>query len=312
MGIILVFIASIFCAASNFCMRRSIDTGGTTRAFLVIQMTIACLVAILLGPVKSQQFSINLPMIVFGILAGLVFSSMLGALGRALQKGPPGLTFSILNASTVVPAVVMAAVFGAALGYSYTAWHAIGSVFVVIGLFWAGRGLEGLKDRNGWLFFSLSMFSLHVLLLVLFQWRALLLNSQHPEEFASFFSAESIRSPWFMTLMYGVAAFAQISIFLKTENRVPKGNEVINGFMGGVTNSVCTYFLIWSTEVASNLENAIIYPVFSVMTILLSNLWSEKVYQEQVNWRACQICGLGLLIGTIDWKGVLASLGFAS
>lgn len=312
MGITLVFIAAFFCAASNFCMRRSIDSGGTTRAFLGIQMTIACLVSFLLGPAKSQQYSINLPMIGLGSVAGVIFSCVFGALGRALQKGPPGLTFSILNASTVVPAIVMAALFGVSYGYDYTLWHGIGSLFVLAGLFWAGRGLDGLQDRNRWLFFSFSMFALHVLLLVLFQWRALLLNSPHPEELASYFTVEKIQSQWFMTLMYGVAAVIQITLFLKNEWRILKPQELANGFMGGASNSVCTYFLLWSTEIATSLENAVIFPIFSVITILLSNLWSQRVYEEQVNWRACQICALGLIIGTVNWKGVLAAIGFAS
>jgi hypothetical protein len=310
MGIFLVFISAGFCAASNFCMRRSIDRGGTTQAFLVMQMSIACLVGFLLGPLKAQQFSLSPSMLVLGISAGLVYSFMLGSLGKALEKGPAGLTFSILSGATVFPAIVMASYFGLSFGYTYTFWHAIGSIVVLAGLFWAGRGLQGMTHFRSWLFFAFAMFALHICLLVIFQWRALLLNTPRPEEIASFFSAEQIRSAWFMTLMYGTAMFMQIFFFLKNEKRPLGRSEVVNGMMGGVMNSLGTFFLIWATEVANSLENAVIYPIFSVLVILLSNLWSQKVYRESVNWRACQICALGLLIATVDWKGVLAAVGW--
>lgn len=310
MGIFLVFISACFCAASNFCMRRSIDRGGTTQAFLVMQMSIACLVSFLIGPLKAQQFSCSPSMFVLGLSAGLVYSFMISSLGKALEKGPPGLTFSILSGATVFPAIVMASYFGAAYGYAYTLWHALGSLIVLAGLFWASCSLQGMIRFKSWLFFAFTMFSLHIILLVIFQWRALLLNVPHPEEIASFFTQEQIQSAWFMTLMYGAAMLLQIFFFLKNERRRLGSSEVTNGIMGGAANGLGTFFLIWATEAASSVENAVIYPIFSVLVILFSNLWSQKIYSESVNWRACQICALGLLVATVDWKAVVAAVGF--
>ena len=310
MGIFLVFISAFFCGASNFCMRRSIDRGGTTQAFLVMQMSIACVISFLLGPFKAQQFSLNPSLFVLGVSAGLVYSFMLGCLGKALERGPSGLTFSILSGATVFPAIVMTAYFGAAFGYTYTIWHAVGSAIVLAGLFWAGRGLQGMTQFKSWLFFAFTMFALHIALLVIFQWRALLLNFPRPEEISSYFTVEKIRSEWFMTLMYGTAMVMQVYLFLKNEKRSLGRSEIVNGMAGGAANCLGTFFLIWATEVATSLENAIIYPVFSVLVILLSNLWSQKVYRESVNWRACQICALGLFIATVDWKGALAAVGW--
>lgn len=306
MGILLVFIAAALCSASNFCMRKSLDRGGTTQAFLSMQMSFAFLAGVLLGPVRTGQFALSVPMLVLGIFAGLVYSFMISSLGKALERGPPGLTFSALSGATVMPAIVMALAFG----YSYTIWHAIGSVFVLAGLFWAGRGLRGMQSFRAWIFFVSSMFLLHVCLLVVFQWRALLLNSPHPEEIVSWFTAEQIQSQWFMSLMYGTAMICQTYVFLTKERRKLQGAEVTNGIFGGLTNGLCTFFLIWATEVASGLENAVIYPIFSVMIILFSNMWSQKIYQESVNWRACQVCALGLLVATVDWKTVLAAIGW--
>ncbi len=310
MGVFLVFIAAALCSGSNFCMRKSLDRGGTTQAFLVMQMSFAFLAGVLLGPVRTAQFDLHGSMLVLGVFAGLVYSFMISALGKALERGPAGLTFSILSGATVMPAIVMALSFGSSFGYTYTLWHALGSIFVLAGLFWAGRDLRGMQSLRSWLFFAVSMFLLHVCLLSLFQWRALLLNAAHPEEIASWFTADRIKSQWFMSLMYGTAMICQTYVFLVKERRSLQLAEVTNGIFGGVANGLCTFFLIWATEVASGLENAVIYPIFSVMIILFSNLWSQKIYQESVNWRACQICALGLLIATVDWKAVLAAIGW--
>jgi peptidoglycan/LPS O-acetylase OafA/YrhL len=109
-----------------------------------------------------------------------------------------------------------------------------------------------------------------------------------------------------MPAMFFAAMLAQIAFFLSSERRWPRPLEMGYGLMGGAMNGLCTYCMLWSTEVAGPLENAVIFPVFSVMTILLSNLWSQKLYQEKVDWRACQFCAGGLVIGTVDWGAVAA------
>lgn len=310
MAILLMIFAASCVALSNLFMRKSIDEGGTTKGFLVFQMSMAFVVSLLLNPVRTSSFAINGPIIYFGILSGVVLSLMLFFLGRSIEKGPAGLTFSILNAATVMPGIVMAFFFGVAYGFPYTAWHAIGSLVVLFGLFIAGKGLQVWQDRKRWMVFVFAMFSLHILILILFQWRALLLNLENPTELTSFFSAEQIKSQWFSPMMF-LAAFAiQVLFFLYYERRWPRMKEASFGLIGGLMNGLCTYFMIWSTEVAGPLENAVIYPIFSVMGIFLSNLWSQELYQEKVDWKACQFCAAGLVIGTVNWKAVASFIGF--
>lgn len=310
MGILLVLVASCFTSLSNFCMRRSIDSGGTSKAYLMIQLSFATIVALLIGPIRTQEFAINGGIAFLGLGAGLILGFMFLTLGRALEQGPPGLTFAILNASTVMPAVVMATLFGAAFGYIYTPWHAIGSLLVLAGLFWAGRGLEGLKDKRSWLLFATLTFACHLIFLVVMQWRALVLNWPSPEEVGSIFSSKQMASQWFMPCIYLAAALVQILVYLSSEKRVPSRAECFYGFFGGFSNSVSTFFLIWATEAASSLENIVIFPIFSVAIIVICNFWGQKLYQERVNWKACQVCALGLLIGTIDWKVLLSLIGW--
>ena len=302
MGIILILAASCFASLSNFCMRRSIDSGGTARAFLTVQLSIAALAAFLVGPVRTGEFSLNLPVIMAGLAAGLVLGWMLQTLGRALECGPPGLTFAMLNASTVVPAIVMALFFGAAFGCLYTSWHAVGSLLVLAGLFWAGKGLQGLVNRRAWLLFSFLTFSLHVLFLVMMQCRVLVLNSK----MASL--ASDLASPWFLFFIYLAAAFLQVATYLAKESRLPKSEECFYGLFGGVGNAMSTFFLIWATEAANVLERAVIFPIFSIAIIVICNIWGQRLYQERVHWKACQLCLLGLFIGTVDWNSLLSIL----
>jgi len=308
MGISLILTASVFAALSNFCMRRSIDSGGTTKAFLMIQLSIGFLFAIFLNPIRTNSYEWNLPILIFGLMAGLVFGFMMLSLGRSLEKGPPGLTFATLNASTVMPGILMAALFGAALGYPYSTWHAMGSVLVLVGLFWAGWGLQGMKDKKSWAIFVGAAFILHVLFLVFMQLRALVLTSGTFS--LSFFSSAQAGSEWFMPMIFLSAAFLQIYVFLRDEKRKPLIAEWAFGAIGGVANSTCTFFLIWATVAATPIERAMIFPIFSVMIIVICNLWGRYLYEENVNWRASQVCIAGLIIGTADWKIIAAALGF--
>ena len=305
MAIFFVLLSGALVALSNLIMRKSIDKGGTTKGYLVFMMLTAFASAVLLEPVRSGNYAWNGSVALLGASAGLILAFMLFFLGKALEKGPPGFTFSLLSASTVMPAIVMAMLFGASFGFPYTPWHGIGSLLVVAGIFWAGKGTAGMQERNKWILFCITMFVLHIALLGLFQWRSMLLNLPHPEEVTALFDADQIKSVWFLPIMFLTSGLVQLYIFVSTEKRKPQNQEVLYGILGGAVNGTGTFFLICATGAATPLENAIIFPMYSVAIIILSNVWGQKLYQERVNWKACQVCALGLIIGTVDWKGLV-------
>ncbi len=105
MGIAFILIAGCFTALSNFCMRRSIDSGGTSKAFLMVQLSFAALYGVPDRPVRTLDFDINGPIVVSGLGSGLVLGIDVSSFGRALEQGPAGLTFAALNAATVMPAI---------------------------------------------------------------------------------------------------------------------------------------------------------------------------------------------------------------
>lgn len=310
MGILFASIAAFFTAFQNLHMRKSIDQGGTTKAYLTLQFFSALFLMILLNPVRTGEYSYNGPLCTLGLFAGVILGIMLLSLGIALQKGPPGLTFAALSSSTIMPAIVMATLFGAAFGHSYTFYHGIGSLLVLGGLFWAGKGLAGMQDLKKWVTFIGLAFLFHIIFLVIMQWRVLLITSPNLSPVFRLMTMSDAQSQWFMPMIYLGAFLFQLIVFAFGEKRLPSSAEVSYGLLGGLANGCSTFFLIQATEFASSFENAMIFPLFSVLIIVCCNLWGSYLYKEQVNWRATQLCMAGLVIGTVDWNAILKALGF--
>jgi drug/metabolite transporter (DMT)-like permease len=304
MGIQLMLLAGLFVALSNYLMRKSIDAGGTTKGFLMVQLFVVFIVAILLNPVRMGSYEWSGCMSLFGIAGGLVLALMMALLGRALETGPPGLTFAALNSSTVMPSIVMVLLFGATFGYHYTLWNGLGSLLVVLGLFWAGWQASQSEQRRSWLFFVTAAFFLHVLFLVFLSWKALFLNYPGENGLLLSFDMDEAKNQWFMPMIFLAAFLVQALIYIVSEKRGLKKGEVLYGTLGGIANGVGTFFMIRATEVATPFEHAMIYPIFSVSIIILCNLWGQWLYREKVKWLATAVCLLGILLGTINWRGL--------
>ncbi|MFI0478588.1 MAG: hypothetical protein ACH349_05650 [Candidatus Rhabdochlamydia sp.] len=307
MGIQLILLASFFVAISNFFMRRSIDSGGSIKGYLMIMLSVISLIAIFLNPIRMADFSWNYSMSLFAVIAGVILSVMLTLLGKALESGPPGLTFAALNASTVLPMVAMVLLFGSKFGYFYTMWNAFGSILMIMGLFWAGCSAIRSFHFQKWLIFMTATFFLHVLFLLFLQWRALCIN--FPEERGLFFPFENSEAccQWFMPIMYATAALLQTCLYFKIRVKVLTPLELQYGIYGGLTNGIGTFFMILSTEASTSLEHAAIFPVFAITVIIFCNLWGKWFYREKVNWMANGLCLLGILISSLDWEMLLAT-----
>lgn len=300
MGIALALIAGFFNSLTNFCVKRGVDIGGTAKPFFLCQILASSLFALILGPFLKGEFTIQLYPALLGICAGLILYIMLFSLGQAVEKGAPGLTFATLNSATILPGILMAYLFGADYGFSIEIAHIIGLIFVIIGLFWGVLGIKQICEKNVWLAFALMVFLFHVFLLCLFQYRAMLIKVSGLEQFDT---------EWFTPFMFLTCSSIQIITYLYSDCRFPSRKEIIVGFAGGLTNLLCTLSLLLSVEKALPVENAIIFPVASVAGILLTNLWSQKLYSEQINWKASQLLVSGIIIGTINWNLILTKIG---
>lgn len=301
-GLQLIILSALCAAFSNLFMRRSIDTGGTTRAFLMIQLVLVFLMAILLNPVRTGNYYWSTPMALFGLSGGIILAGFMTFLGKALEHGPPSLTIAMLNSSTVMPILVLVFIFGSQFGYYYTLWNGLGSLLVVIGMCWAGWDLTALNHRKKWLSFVLLAFCLHIFYLVFLNWRALFINFPGAQNLGFSFALEDAKAQWFMPMVFLGAAAVQTVLFFTNEKRIPKQKEIFNGVLGGIAQGLCAYLMIWATEVATSKEHAMLFPIFSVAIILGCNIWGKWLYKEEIHWKGNSFCMLGLLIGTIDWK----------
>lgn len=302
MGIFFALIAALFTSISNFCMRRSIDAGGSSRAYLVIQLMISFFVMLLLNPVRTGNFDWQWSVTGLGLVGGILFGFLMWSIGKTLEKGPPGLSFAILNTSTVIPAIFMAILFGASFGHPYSFWNGLGSILVVSGLFWAAGAAEKNPQKAIWATFAIVMFAIHILFLVYLQWWALLLKPDHGFSSLLSISIDPTKVQWFMPAIFFVGTLMQGVVYLSQEKRWPNKSEMFYGVLGGITNAVCTFFLILAPQKAAAWENAMLFPIFSVSIIILCNIWAQLLYKERVNWKANAVCLAGLLIGTISWS----------
>ncbi len=298
MGIFFAALAAILASISNFALRRSIDAGGSSKAYLVTQLTFSFVIMILLNPVRTDNYVWDGTTVQMGLLGGLILGALMWGLGKTLEKGPPGLTFAILNTSSVMPAILMALLFGAAFHHPYTLFNGIGSLLVVLGLFWAGWTTEKNPNKTTWILFALFIFAIHTLFLVFLQWWAMVLKTDLPPSSLIPFQLDASRTAWFMPAIFFVGALFQWIVYFASHHRMPKGKEILFGILGGFANGACTFFLILAPQKAAPWENAMIFPVFSVGIILICNGWAQLLYKEKVNWWANAVCTLGLVIGT--------------
>jgi len=274
-------------------MKRSIDGGGSSKAFLVIQLTITMLMALAFNPLRTGHLAWSFPSILLGMIGGILLFTMMSAIGRAMECGPPGLTLAALNSATVMPAIIMALIFGTQKGFPYTLSHGIGSILVIGGLFWAGKTSERGAAKRRWVRLVTIAFIAHIGLLILLQWRALLLaENLLPRE----------NSQWFHPSLFFTAALFMGISFIKNEKRMFSPKERVWGTLGGLLNGVSMFLILIAPEIATPPQQAMIFPIFAVGLILINNSWGQALYKERVNWYANALCLAGIIIGTVNWS----------
>lgn len=288
MAIILMTVAGILTALSNLCMRLSMDTSGSSRAFMVLQLLFTFIVVTILFPFRSGIYHWNPVMIALAILGGIALGLMKVAVGKAVEKGPSGLVFAVVNCACIIPSIFVFTFLSNVIDCTYTLWNALGSMIVLCGLIWAGRSdASDSSSVKNWVFFALAAFLLHVFYLISTELRLYLMGIGY------------LDTQWFVPGVFVAATTMHLCIFMIKEQESPSTEVLSLGTLGGIFNGVCTYFFVIATEVATPWEQPLIFPVFSVALIAACNLWSQYLYKEKVNWYANAACLAGLALGTI-------------
>lgn len=291
-GLTFTFLASGCASFANFFFRKnSVSTFAVnTNFYLFIYFVFSFFISIAIHP-EIIFYPPNLMMTATGVIVGLLNIGLMLVTARALQLGPAGLTFAFQNASAIFPGVLLFLLFGTSFGFSVNLAQIAGLLLVLFGLYWGCRNekQDGLSLK--WLKYALGCFAIQVFALSLIQARCLLFE-------CSQFSVNPSDDRWFMPAQFFTAAFFQGFICWLEKKKVGK-MEAVFGLCGGVANGAATCCLLLATKNALPFEKTILFPCFSVSTIILCNLWASKFYGEKFNLLTNIICTLGIVISSI-------------
>lgn len=292
-----MLISGVLGALSNLCMRKSMDAKGSVFAFFFYQLLFTFIVVSFLYPIRADSYSINLYTVFMGVLCGLALGSLKYIIGFALKKGPASLTFASVNSASVVPPCIIALFSGSAINFTCTSWQLVGSLLVVIGLFWAVSNQGFSRHKARWILFALLGFAVHTIYLLLAQLHVLILENSDWLHSILHHGSDTLQSEWYVPLIFATACLMHMIIYSITEKRLPSLSETLWGILGGICNGVCSFFFMQGTLVACGVERSFIFPIFSISLIVFCNLWGQVLYKERVHWRANGLCCLGVLAG---------------
>jgi hypothetical protein len=303
MGLFFAFLASLFASFNNFAQRRSLDKGGTSKGYILMQMLVSFCVIVILNLLRSGQFSLGKEVVIFGILGGFFLGILTWSIGKTLENGPASLTFAFLSSASLVPSLFLFFCFGPEFGYTFNLWNAVGSLLVILGLFWATRHTQEKKEgdqtgkgRGLWGYFMTLTFSMHALFLGYLALWAIVLRENHP--WLSTFSVPLDHRAWFMPIMLFTGTMMHLLLFLPEKRRLKK-REVFYGMQGGVCHALCTFFLILAPQKSVSWENAMLFPLYAILVIIICNGWAQILYKERVNWKANALAFIGIALGTL-------------
>lgn len=296
-GLVLAFLSGLCVAISNLCMRKSLDIGRSASGYLLLQLSTAFFLAVLMNPIAHQSYGIDGCTILLGLFAGLCLAVVMIAMGKAMGHGPAGLSVAFINSSSVVPPMLLAWLFGTHMGFTYGMREAIGSLLVVIGLFWASTTTLKAKNTSLWAQSIALVFVAHVLLLMSFQYRSLLLRMDTPVDgFLIPFHLEPSQSHWFLPLMFLTAFVIQLRFCLK-EAHFPTWKEALLGITGGLLNGLSVVLINQATQVSlGTAQISLVFPLYSVSILTVCSLWSQFLYKETIKWLAIAMAMLGIAL----------------
>lgn len=293
-AILFMVIAASLSALANFFVRRNLELQGTAEGYLFASFGCSLIIGI---ATHSQIFQIplSLGMFLAGSVAGLLIVLLMRFTTQALLIGPSGLTFAFQISGSIFPGIVLFLIFGSAFGYTLNLLMIVGLCLVILGLFLASDAFSHSfsKTSKKWFILAIAIFLIHLAFVTLVQWRCLTFSNvpAHP---LILFRCMPEQDVWFMTSMFGTALVVQCGILMFMNQR-PKKSDLKYGSLGGFANGVGTYLFLMATGIASPMEKGILFPLFSIVIILVCNLWSQVLYAENINWKANLLCLSGIL-----------------
>lgn len=304
-SIIFTSFAFLCAAFTNLAFRKNSekDPTSTSSGYLFLFYLFSFVTALVLS-MEVVEIRFNLLSFLFGAVVGVLNVLLMYLTSKALNSGPAGLTFAFQNASAIFPALVLYAILGTNYGFSCTSFQLIGMSLVVFGLILGTKGTSQQKSTTKvtwkWLKYAVLCFSVQIMALTIMQGRCVFFEGAPFHGAFAFLAHPDVEDIWFMPGMFGTALCIQSVVFFR-EKRVLSRAEIKYGIIGGIANCGSTCLLLLATNYAHMpSEKAILFPLFAIGTIVLCNLWANRLYQEKFNYTSCAICSLGILVGSIS------------
>lgn len=283
---------------SSLFFRKNADNSTASSSpsgYLVLFYFFSFILSFLFYP-DIWKVDINLIILAIGACVGLLSSTLMLLTSRALKQGPAGLTFAFQNASAIFPGLILFLFLGSDFGFSCSYLQLAGMVLVLSGLFLGAKqeSASHPKASPKWLKYALACFIVQILALTFIQGRCILFDVGTEGLFSDFTPTEA-DDVWFMPGQFGASFIMQAVIFLR-ENKKFQRSEVIFGCLGGIANFSSTCLLLLATKFALPYEKGILFPCFAVASMILCNIWANRLYNEKFNLKTNAFCSFGIFM----------------
>lgn len=277
--------------------------GDTTQAscspsgYLVCFYFLSFLLSFLVYP-TIWKANPNLILLAIGGCVGFLNLILMRLTSQALKSGPAGLTLAFQNASAIFPGLVLFFMLGSDFGFSCSLIQLAGMALVLFGLF-LGAKKESVNHPQAsprWLKYALGCFIVQIVALTLIQGRCVLFDCREVGGLFSHFDLTEADDVWFMPGQFGASFIMQAVIFLRENKKFHRG-EVVYGCLGGVANFGSTALLLLATKFALPFEKGILFPCFAVISMILCNLWANRLYSEKFHLKTNILCAFGIFMG---------------
>jgi hypothetical protein len=172
------FLASLAASFSSLALSKTLyNRESTVSGYLFLYFFTGFLISSYINGIFTSDVPFSPHMTLLGSIVGLLIVALMLAMGKALQKGPSGLTFAFQNSGAILPPLFLSMIFSKSYGFALSSGNLVGMVLVILGLFFAANRGSNMPVRKTWLAYALITFVVQGLILSIFQWRCLLLLS---------------------------------------------------------------------------------------------------------------------------------------
>lgn len=293
-SLVFSLLAAGFTSLSSLFFRKNADNsiGGSSSGYLVVFYFCSFILSFIYSS-DIWKVDLNWTILAIGGCVGLLNSTLMLLTSRALKQGPAGLTFAFQNASAIFPGLILFLLLGSDFGFSCSYLQVAGMILVLFGLFLgAKKGSESDSQASStWLKYALACFLVQIIALTFIQARCILFDNGLPSNF----TLKESDDLWFMPGQFG-ASFIMQSVLCILENKKFQKNEVIYGSLGGIANFLSTGLLLLATKLALPFEKGILFPCFAVGSLILCNIWANRLYKEKFNFKTNILCSFGIFM----------------